>query len=584
MNGPATGDAAGPIDDHATHGWARSAIWLYLLLCVGLLGAYPIVAAPTTSFVYLLASVMPVVALLLGVAIHRPRRALPWLLMATGQAGFLVGDLIWYAQVLAGDQPGFPSASDVPYLLGYPLMAAGMLTFIRERRSSVRLAPIIDATAVGIGTAVLLWVANTAAEPGLRGPIETLLALAYPVGDAMLLGSATYLLLATHRRPAALYALVASLVALLVADAGYSLMLAATGYESGVWDMLWLGSYFLVGLSGLLPSMREMTEPDAAATAHDRRHAIVVGVALVVAALPLANFIGQAIQIEVVLAAEIALIGLLFVRVRQLLSESAEHDRRFAALLAHVSDAFAVVDADGTIRYVSPAFGRLFSTSHDRYVGRSISTMGDLVHPDDREMSQRLKAIFEGPGAEIREELRIADGHGGYRWLSIVGHNQLNEPLVGGVVFNVHDVTERVEADAERRFRAEILENVHDAIVVADLDGKLVHWNEGAAKLFGYSAEEAIGLPSSSLYPAGVDLQAEDLAAVLAGAESLGEREFRRKDGSRGWAEAHTSVMRDAAGSRSGSSGCCPMSRDSATPTCSWHGSGRRWSSRRSRS
>lgn len=540
---------AASVREHSAPDRAGASTWFYLLIGASVLVAYSLVTTPATSIFYLVASAMPVVALPLGILLRRPRRALPWLLIAAGQGSYFLGDVVWHGAVLSGTQPGFPSAADGLYLLGYPLMAAGMLAFIRERRSAIRLAPIIDATAVGIGTAVLLWVAGAAAAPGTRGLGETLLALAYPVGDAMLLGSATYLLLSTQRRPAALYALVASLVALLLADAGYSVMLAATGYEAGLFDLLWLGSYVLVGLSGLLPSMREMTEPDPGGVAHDRRHLVVVGVAIVVAGVPLFEVaVGQPIQPEVVLVAEIALVALLFVRVRQLLSETAEHDRRFAALLAHASDAFAVLEADGTVRYASPASGRLLSTSPDQYIGRAVDSMVGLVHPDDRARSERLNAIFATPGGVMSEEFRIADGNGEYRWLSVVAYNRMDEPLVEGIVFNFHDVTERVESDAELRFRAEILENVHDAIVVANLDGKLIHWNEGAAKIFGYTAEEAIGMPFSAMYPPGVDLQSEDIAAILEGAESLGEREFRRKDGSRGWAEAHTSVMRDAAG------------------------------------
>lgn len=39
----------------------------------------------------------------------------------------------------------------------------------------------------------------------------------------------------------------------------------------------------------------------------------------------------------------------------------------------------------------------------------------------------------------------------------------------------------------------ELVEKIADGIVIADRDGIIVYWNEGAAAIFGYSAEEAVG-------------------------------------------------------------------------------------------
>lgn len=143
-NRPGADGAATPAHADPALSWARPGVRLDLLVAVVTLGVYPMTSASATSILYVFVSAMPVVALSLGVWINRPRRAMPWLLMAAGQAGFLIGDIIWHAGVLGGEQPGFPSASDVPHLLGYPLMAAGILIFIRERHARIRLAPIVD--------------------------------------------------------------------------------------------------------------------------------------------------------------------------------------------------------------------------------------------------------------------------------------------------------------------------------------------------------------------------------------------------------------------------------------------------------
>jgi len=79
--------------------------------------------------------------------------------------------------------------------------------------------------------------------------------------------------------------------------------------------------------------------------------------------------------------------------------------------------------------------------------------------------------------------------------------------LIGAVNMLV-DITERREAeqrirDSEARYRdiAAIVEFSEDAIVAKNLDSIITSWNQGAERLFGYTAEEAIGKPVTMLIP-----------------------------------------------------------------------------------
>ena len=53
---------------------------------------------------------------------------------------------------------------------------------------------------------------------------------------------------------------------------------------------------------------------------------------------------------------------------------------------------------------------------------------------------------------------------------------------------------------AERWLLA-IIESSRDAIISKDLNGIIQSWNEGAERMFGYSAEEAVGMPVTNLMP-----------------------------------------------------------------------------------
>jgi PAS domain S-box-containing protein len=70
-------------------------------------------------------------------------------------------------------------------------------------------------------------------------------------------------------------------------------------------------------------------------------------------------------------------------------------------------------------------------------------------------------------------------------------------------------IAELKGADADRAYLATIVESSDDAIVGKDLDGTITSWNSGAARLFGYSAAEAVGRSITFLMPA--DRQAEEV-------------------------------------------------------------------------
>lgn len=95
-----------------------------------------------------------------------------------------------------------------------------------------------------------------------------------------------------------------------------------------------------------------------------------------------------------------------------------------------------------------------------------------------------------------------------------------------------------------------MLEAVHDAVVVTDLDGVVLTWNAGAERTYGYTAREAIGRPVTFLrFPEDIARHRE---SVITPALERGMNEMvarnRRKDGSEIFVDLRVAVLRDDQG------------------------------------
>lgn len=116
-------------------------------------------------------------------------------------------------------------------------------------------------------------------------------------------------------------------------------------------------------------------------------------------------------------------------------------------LFEHAWDAFAVMDVNGRIRYVSPANSRILGYSADELVGR----IGfSLVHPDDLStVESMVETVRQNPGSSITRRHRLRTSNGSWRRLETTMQNMLDHRAIQGLVVHSRDITDRDVLHAE---------------------------------------------------------------------------------------------------------------------------------------
>ncbi|MBN1819571.1 MAG: PAS domain-containing sensor histidine kinase [Prolixibacteraceae bacterium] len=99
---------------------------------------------------------------------------------------------------------------------------------------------------------------------------------------------------------------------------------------------------------------------------------------------------------------------------------------------------------------------------------------------------------------------------------------------------NIRDITERTNIQKEIKFQADLINNVGQAVIATNLQGKVIYWNKAAEKIYGWTSAEAIGQNIIHLTPARQSKKkANDIMRKLSeGKKWAGEFFVKRKDGS----------------------------------------------------
>lgn len=231
---------------------------------------------------------------------------------------------------------------------------------------------------------------------------------------------------------------------------------------------------------------------------------------------------------------------------RRLEEELRESEARYRTLIEESPEGVFLLE-DGLFRFVNRRFLQMFRITSADCVDR----LGPLAlcAPEDRpKLASYLRDRLStpGPGGSVSFVGVRPDGTRLECELQATRAVLRGKPVLLGAV---RDLTEQRRVAEILHFQANLLEQVQDAIVATDWEGRVVYWNRAAEALYGWLASDALGQDFDSLVrPEARDSLARLRQHLLREGSWRGELQHRTADGRVAWLSASLSVQRDAQG------------------------------------
>ncbi len=205
---------------------------------------------------------------------------------------------------------------------------------------------------------------------------------------------------------------------------------------------------------------------------------------------------------------------------------------RLAAIIGSSDDAIVSKDLNGIISSWNGGAERLFGYTAEEVIGKPIT----ILIPAERQAEEIeiLGRIRRGERVDHFDTVRQRKDGSLVEISLTVSPIKTADGRIAGASKTARDISERRRAEEHAQRLAAIIESSDDAIVSKDLNGIINSWNRGAERLFGYTAEEAIGKPITILIPPDRQDEETDILGRIRRGERVDHFDTvrQRKDGS----------------------------------------------------
>jgi PAS domain S-box-containing protein len=228
--------------------------------------------------------------------------------------------------------------------------------------------------------------------------------------------------------------------------------------------------------------------------------------------------------------------------------------------LSSIGDAVIVTDIEGRVASLNAVAETLTGWTTQEAAGRPLDEVFHIVNEATRApvANPALRALREGTAVGLANHTVLIARDGTEQTIDdSAAPIRAEDGAVSGSVLIFRDVSERRRLEREVASRllaarqlAAIVESSDDAIVRKSLAGTIQSWNGGAERVFGYTADEAIGRHISLVIPPDRIAEEDDIIASLKAGRRVDHFETERchRSGRRIWVSLTISPIVDDAG------------------------------------
>lgn len=235
------------------------------------------------------------------------------------------------------------------------------------------------------------------------------------------------------------------------------------------------------------------------------------------------------------------------------MKEKAENDAFYRTLVVQSSDLMLLTNGAGIVKYVGPNIERLLGYTQMEFTGKNVFDY--LPHEYVAPMEQVRDTALNNPEESIKGETMVLHKNGTWIWVEGNVVNRMDDPIIGGLLINVRDISERKTAeekiaDSELHFKA-AFEQVAVGMTNFDLTGSPELINEQFVQLTGYTREQLRTMKYWNLFPLQEQQVARRLFESVISANivhPISTTKLQLADGRMIWVEQLLTLIRDSQG------------------------------------
>jgi PAS domain S-box-containing protein len=236
--------------------------------------------------------------------------------------------------------------------------------------------------------------------------------------------------------------------------------------------------------------------------------------------------------------------------------KKAEEQMAFQSkLLKAVGDAVIATDAQGKIVFWNDAAWRIYGWASKEVLGRNIADV-NVPKISQKDAQRIMEKLSQGQSWSGEFLVQRRDGTTFPAFVTDSPVLNAKRELVGIIGISV-DITERKKAEETLRYYDLLVSSTSDAVFSTDNEFIIRSWNKAAEQIFGWTAEEAIGKASTSIfkpvYPTldGITRK-QAVERITEKGFWKGDIIYHKKDGSPIMVSASSSLVKDKNGSAVG--------------------------------